>query len=232
MKLLSFLSDFISLFYPRLCFACNKGLLKHEVVLCTECMYNLPKTHFHLMENNPVSNQFYGKINFNAAASYYYFSKGGKVQHLIHQFKYKGYQEIGLFIGKIYGRELLKSELYGNVDFIVPIPLHHSKAIKRGYNQSEVFAQGLALSMGAIVNTTSLVRIYDSETQTHKNRFDRWENVKEIFKLNNDGSLIGKHVLLVDDVITTGSTLEAAGHVLMQIPGIKISVCSIACAIH
>lgn len=226
------LSDFISLFYPRVCFACNNALLKHEEFLCTECLFNLPVTNFHLIENNPVANQFIGKIGFNAAASFYYFSKGGKVQHLIHQFKYMGYKKIGLFIGRIYGEQLIKSPLFSNIDYIIPVPLHPRKELQRGYNQAEWFANGLALSINAAVDTTTLHRTYASESQTHKTRFSRWENVKEIFSLSNGQHLIGKHVLLVDDVITTGSTLEAAGHVLMEVPNIKISVCSLACALH
>jgi len=226
------LSDFISLFYPRVCFACNNALLRHEEFLCTECLFNLPVTNFHLIENNPVSNQFIGKIGFNAAASFYYFSKGGKVQHLIHQFKYNGYKKIGIFIGRIYGEQLIKSPFFSNIDYIIPVPLHPRKELQRGYNQAEWFAKGLALSIKAPIDTTTLHRMYASESQTHKTRFSRWENVKEIFSLSNGQHLIGKHVLLVDDVITTGSTLEAAGHVLMEVPDIKISVCSLACALH
>ncbi len=226
------LGDFISLFFPRVCFACNNALLKHENYLCTECLYNLPKTNFHLYKDNPVANQFLGKINFNAAASLYYFSKGGKVQHLIHQFKYHGYKKLGLFIGESYGRQLIQSPFFSNIDYIIPIPLHPRKEQQRGYNQAEWFAKGLAIPIKAVVDTTTLTRKYASESQTHKTRFKRWENVQEIFTLSNSHHLEGKHILLVDDVITTGSTLEAAGHVLMEIPDIRISVCSLACALH
>lgn len=232
MDFLSIASDFIGLFYPRSCFACGKSLLQHEEYLCSECWYKLPRTGFHLREDNPVSNQFYGKINFRAAASYYYFSKGGKVQHLIHQFKYGGFKDIGVFIGKQYGKELQKSVYFQKIDCIIPIPLHPRKEAIRGYNQSERFAAGLSQTMGVVVDTTSLKRIYASETQTHKTRFSRWENVKEIFSLNPSNTLANKHVLLVDDVITTGSTLEAAGHMLLSVPGVNVSVCSIACALH
>lgn len=225
-------NDFIAVFYPRVCFACGHALLRHEEFLCLTCLNNLPKTDFHLMEDNPVATQFLGKININAAASYYYFTKGGNVQHLIHQFKYKGFKEIGYYIGQQYGKELIKSKLFSDVEYIIPIPLHPSKEAIRGYNQSEWFASGLASSMNAILDITSLIRVYNSETQTHKTRFDRWENVKEIFSLNHHEHLIGKHILLADDVITTGSTLEAAGNVLLKIPGIRISICSMACALH
>lgn len=229
---LGYLDDLITLFFPRLCFACDKPLFKHEEYLCLDCYYNLPKTDFHLMPENPVFDQFIGKINFNAAASYYYFTKGGKVQHLIHQFKYKGYKEAGRHVGLLYGRDLIKSDNFKDIDFIVPIPLHPAKYASRGYNQAEWFAKGLSISMNIPVDTKALIRIHDSETQTHKSRFSRWENVKEIFTLNQSEHLHNKHILLVDDVITTGSTLEAAGHVLLRIEGLKISVCSLACALN
>jgi ComF family protein len=229
---LGWLTDVIALLYPRQCFACDKPLYRHEEFLCLGCFYNLPKTDFHLMHDNPVLNQFIGKININAAASYYYFSKGGKVQHLIHQLKYKGFKEVGKYVGMLYGKELIKSDHYKNIDYIIPIPLHPKKRVKRGYNQAEWLARGLSESMNIPIDSKSLLRVFDSETQTHKTRFNRWENVREIFALGDSDHLQNKHVLIVDDVITTGSTIEAAGHVLLQIKGIKLSVCSLACALH
>lgn len=222
--------DVISLFYPRVCLACGNILYRKEDVLCFSCLYHLPKTNFHFEEDNPVARQFWGKINFRSASSCYYFTKGSKVQHLIHQFKYKGYKEIGAYIGKLYGPELIKSPQF-NFTAVIPVPLHPRKLAKRGYNQAEWFARGLAESTGTELDTTTLIRAYASETQTRKSRFSRWENVKEIFRIEDVGRQAGKHVLLVDDVITTGSTLEAAGHCLMKIPGIIISVASIACAV-
>lgn len=226
------LADLLSLFYPRCCFACGNPLVKNEECLCTDCSANLPETDFHVVENNPVANQFFGKIDFNAAASCYYFTKGGKVQHLVHQFKYMGYKEIGLYVGKAYGLKLKESPYFTNIDFIIPVPLHPKREKARGYNQAEWFANGLSQSLEARVNTKALKRVIVSETQTSKGRYKRWENVKEIFSLGEVSEMENKHLLLVDDVITTGSTLESAGHVLQQIPGVKISVCSLACALH
>ncbi|MFH1120599.1 MAG: phosphoribosyltransferase family protein [Bacteroidota bacterium] len=223
--------DVISLFYPRICLACGNILFRNEDILCFSCQYHLPKTGFHLEEDNPVARQFYGKINFVSAASCYYFTKGSKVQHLVHQFKYKGYKEIGTCVGKLYGSELKKTPLFNTVSSVIPVPLHPLKQAKRGYNQAEWFAKGLAESMSIALDTTTLIRAFASETQTRKSRFSRWENVKEIFKIDDFGRQAGNHVLLVDDVITTGSTLEAAGLTLMSIPGIRISVASIACAV-
>ncbi len=224
-------NDIVSLFFPRICLACGNSLMKNEVTLCFYCVYHLPKTDFHFEEDNPVARQFWGKINFSSAASFYYFTKGSKVQHLVHQLKYKGYKEIGSHIGKLYGKELLKSPLFNTVTSVIPVPLHPHKQAKRGYNQAEWFARGLAESMKIELDTGTLIRAHASETQTRKSRFNRWENVKEIFRLNDLGRQAGKHVLLVDDVITTGSTLEAAGHELFRVPGISVSVASIACAV-
>lgn len=206
--------------------------MSNEECLCADCNSNLPLTDFHLTEHNPVASQFFGKIDFKAAASCYYFTKGGKVQHLVHQFKYKGFKEIGLYVGKEYGLKLKESFLFNDLDLIVPVPLHPKREKARGYNQAEWFAKGLSLSLNLEVRKDILKRIAVSESQTRKSRYKRWENVSEIFSLGDITDIQNKHLLLVDDVITTGSTLEAAGHVLMKIPGIKISVCSMACALH
>jgi ComF family protein len=223
--------DLISLFYPRVCLSCGNVLFKNENVLCFSCLHKLPKTGFHLQGENPVARQFWGKIYFASAASLYYFTKGSKVQHLVHQLKYKGYKEIGEYLGRIYGRDLRQSPLFDGISAVIPVPLHPRKLALRGYNQAEWFALGLAASMQVELDITTLVRIHASETQTRKSRFRRWENVKEIFRITDTNRHAGKHVLLVDDVITTGSTLEAAGHSLLTIPGIKVSVASIACAV-
>ena len=220
----------ISLVYPSICMACGESLYKGEDILCTHCRYHLPKTNFHQDKDNPVIRHFWGKVNVHSAASYYFFNKGEKVQSLMHHFKYKGRKEIGLFLGEVYGTELNEAPLFNAIDVIIPVPLHRNKKLKRGYNQSELFAEGLAKSMNKQFDHKTLYRAKASETQTKKSRFQRWENVNEIFKLNDVEKLQGKHILLVDDVITTGSTLEACAEVLLQIPDIKISVVTIAYA--
>ncbi len=227
---MSIFDDFISLVYPRVCMACGNNLYKHEEVICTLCLYHLPKTNFHLEKDNPISKLFWGRVNIETAAACYYFNKGDNLQHLIHKFKYKRQKEIGAFIGKIYGIELKKSPLFSNVDIVVPVPLHPRKEKKRGYNQSEIFGKAIAESMNAVLYADVLYRTTASETQTKKSRYRRWENVKEIFALKNQELLRGKHVLLVDDVITTGATIEACAQILSQIPDIKISIVTMACA--
>ncbi len=227
---MTYLNDFISLLYPKLCAACEDVLLRNENVICTSCLFHLPKTNYHKYADNPVSKTFWGRIPIESAASLYYFTKLGAVQNMIHQFKYKGDKKIGVYLGKMYGLELKKSDLFSKIDVIIPVPLHPKKEKKRGFNQSLIFAQGLSDSMQKPIDSISLIRTYASETQTKKTRFKRWENVKEIFSLQNAEHLAGKNILLVDDVITTGATIEACGGLLLGIKGVKLYIVSIAVA--
>lgn len=220
--------NLLELLFPKNCEACGKPLNRHENVICSHCLYHLPRTHFHLHKENPVKEIFHGRVFLNSATSFLFFNKGGKVQHLIHQLKYNGKKEIGIYLGSLLGKELSQSMLYHDVDFIIPVPLHPVKEKKRGYNQSQIVCMGMAQEMEAEVAMDVLFRKYHSTTQTRKSRYERWENVKDIFELKRTSKLEEKHVLLVDDVITTGSTIEACGNLLATIPGIKISVSSLA----
>lgn len=222
------LHDFFSLLYPRLCMACESGLQKHEQVLCTFCRYHLPKTNFHQEKNNIVEQLFWGKVDIATATSYYFFHKAGKVQNLIHEFKYKGHKNVGLYIGKQLAMELLNSNRHNNISYVLPVPLHPKKMRKRGFNQSEVFAEGIAKKMGIHLDNKTLYRTKFTQTQTKKSRFERWKNVYSKFDVRNSEHLNGQEVLLVDDVITTGSTIEACAQALLQIEGIKIHIASIA----
>jgi len=226
------LSDFAGLFYPDTCQACGNSLYKGENIICTFCMYHLPKTNYHEDEDNPVIRHFWGKVNITAAASYFFFNKGQKVQKLIHRLKYKGQKEIGLKIGELYGSELTKSGIFCTADLIVPVPLHKSRLRTRGYNQSDFFAKGLSAAMNIPAETALLTRNKKTETQTKKNRFSRWENVNEVFSVLTEKNIEGKHFLLVDDVITTGSTLTACAEVLLKHKDTKVSIASIAYAYH
>ena len=232
MKPSGYIDDIVSLFYPRTCMACGNTLFRHEDVLCTYCLFHLPKTNFHRDADNPVSRIFWGRVNLASASAYYHFGKGGKVQHLIHQLKYKGHKEIGVYIGRLYGAELREQPEYGHIDRIIPVPLHRSKFRSRGYNQSEQFAMGLCSSLQAVLDVQSLRRTFASETQTKKSRFNRWENVKEIFTLYGEEDLRGQHVLLVDDVITTGATIESCASKLLEVPGVRVSAVALAFAAH
>jgi len=226
------INDFISLIFPQVCASCGKSLYKNEHSICTYCSYHLPKTNYHTDNANPVAKIFWGRINIYSAAAYYNFGKGGKVQHLVHQLKYRGQKEIGVTLGKFYGYDLRKSDAFNTVETVIPVPLHPKKKKKRGYNQSECFAEGLAESMNAKTDFTTLFRATDSETQTRKSRFNRWKNVETIFQLKDVKLLEGKHILLVDDVVTTGATLEACAQTLLRIPGVKVSIATIAFASH
>ncbi|MDB5145842.1 MAG: ComF family protein [Mucilaginibacter sp.] len=225
-----YLADFVSLLFPELCQACGESLVTGEDLLCLDCRYHLPFTNFHLKADNMVAQQFWGKINLEAAYSLCYFTKGGKMQHLMHQFKYKGMQKIGHLLGNIAGEQLAKNPIFNTVDLIIPVPLHKSRLRKRGYNQSTCFAAGLSQKLNIPFDEGNLVRIRATETQTHRSRFSRFENMQQVFALTNPEALVNKHVLLVDDIVTTGSTLEACGIELLKVEGLKLSIATIACA--
>ena len=225
-------SDFLSLFYPQLCASCGTSLNKGEDVICTFCQHYLPKTYFHIERGNVVEKQFWGRTNIFRAASCYFFQKGSRVQHLIHQLKYKGRTEVGIALGKLYGHDLNQSVDYRTIDLIVPVPLHKSKEIKRTYNQVDLFCEGLSLALEKPWLKNALKRIKATETQTHKTRVERWQNVGTVFHTMNDKLLEGKHILIADDVITTGSTLEACANSILAVPGTKVSIATIACAVR
>jgi len=210
------LNDFFSLIFPRLCSSCSEALNKSENTICIACQVGLPKTNYHLDKDNKLNKIFWGRVNVEMVAAYYSFTKKSKVQHLIHQLKYKGNKEVGRKVGLLYGSELLNSPYFKGIDLIVPVPLHPKKIKKRGYNQSECFAEGLSSSMGVPVCKKVLYRKLNSETQTKKTRYKRWENVNEIFGINNGKVLDQKKVLLVDDVLSTGATLEACIQVMLE----------------
>lgn len=225
-----YLADFFSLLFPELCVACRESLVANEHLLCTGCRYNLPYTNFHLQPDNIVAKQFWGKIRLEGAYALYYFTKGGNIQNLMHQFKYNGMQQIGNLVGAIAGEQLIQNDAFNKIDYIIPVPLHKKRLQQRGYNQSTCFAEGLAQKLNAAVEENNLIRETATETQTHKSRFARFENMQEVFTVKNPERLVNKHVLLVDDVITTGSTLEACGEQLLKIEGLKLSIATIAYA--
>jgi ComF family protein len=231
MKLLpGYLADFFSLLFPQLCAACNAGLITGELVICTDCRYNLPYTNFHTQPVNIVAQQFYGKINVEAAYALCFFGKGGNVQNLMHHFKYGGMKQIGNILGAIAGNQLKENPFFNSADYIIPVPLHKKRLKERGYNQAACFADGLSEKLTATVELDNLIRRVATATQTHKSRFERFENMQHVFALAHPERLEGKHVLLVDDVVTTGATLEACGMELLKVPGLKLSIATIAYA--
>jgi len=225
--------NIINLFFPETCFACNTLLSDNEKGICTVCRHELPITNYHLETENPVAKVFYGRVKLEAATALLLFQKKGMVQHLLHNLKYKGHEEIGVILGKWLGHELKKSNQFGDIDVIIPVPLHKSKLRKRGYNQVAKFAQELANSLNAVYIDNVLVKTAITKTQVFKKRFARWDASKAIFNIQNPKLIEGKHILLVDDIITTGSTIESCYNALLNHSyneGIKISVATMAIA--
>ncbi len=204
--------------------------MKSENLVCTFCCVQLPKTKFHLHAENPIKKMFWGRANVHSAAAFYFFEKGGKVQNLMHQLKYRGKKELGTLVGNWYGAELKNSESFNSVNLVVPVPLHPNKLKKRGYNQSESFAEGIAKAMEVEIDSTNFIRNVETETQTKKARYKRWENVETVFEVKDSTAFENKHILLVDDVVTTGATLEACAQKLLMIDGTKVSIATMAYA--
>lgn len=224
------INNLAELFYPNLCIACNNRLVTQEKYLCMHCWHDLPVTNFHHSPDNKVAMLFWGRVQIENATAFFAYNKGSNYQHLIHFIKYKGLKELGFETGIRFGHVLKNAANFGDADIIVPVPLHPEKEKLRGYNQSEWIARGLGVSMLKPVSANNLVRKIHTSTQTRKNRFERWENVDNIFEIKNPDAFAGKLVLLTDDVITTGSTLEACATELLKITGTRVSVASLAFA--
>ena len=203
-------------------------LIHQEKNLCVTCLHDLPLTNLHSNDSKVISNIFYGTVILEHATALFYYPKQGTVRQLVHQLKYKGQEEISAYLGEWLGIELSESGYYNGVDVVVPVPLHKKRKSSRGYNQVEGFGKEIALSLNAIYNDTTLVRIKNTSTQTVKDRLTRWKNVETIFEVSELKNLQGKHILLVDDVITTGATIKACVTELNKIPNIKLSLAVMA----
>ncbi|MES2850189.1 MAG: phosphoribosyltransferase family protein [Bacteroidota bacterium] len=224
------LNDFKHLFYPHICTGCGTDILADDNMLCAKCYTNLPATLYAELPNNPIEKIFFGRIPLVAAHAEFYFAKESLIQHLVHQLKYKGNKEIGVYLGEMMGRTLKKSNRFNNIDGLIALPLFPDKERKRGYNQAAVICEGMSQAMKVPVYNNVLIRRKFTETQTKKHRAERWENVAESFAVKNEEQVKGKHLLLVDDVITTGATLEASGSRLLKIDGVKLSVATLTTA--
>lgn len=227
-NILTIYNSVLGLFFPDYCMGCGKSLNSGEHYICTKCITNLPYTYFNNSRKNIVSELLWGRINkLNKAFSMCYFDKNSSLQSLLHKLKYDKKPEIGVELGIYLGNELKKAELL-DFDIIIPVPLHPKKEKLRGYNQSEKIAEGISQVITKPIDSNSVIRIVYSETQTKKSKSERWENVKDIFLIKKPKNLENKHILIVDDVITTGATIEAITSQMSEIPGIKISVASVA----
>nr|WP_255709825.1 ComF family protein [Pontibacter harenae] len=208
-------------------------MARGEKFICTDCSVKLPYTDFHVhgaTERNPLQRRFWGKVPVRFAFAYLYFRPKGRVQRLLHQLKYRGAQELGEHLGKLYGSLLSDHHYATEFDLILPVPLHKLKLRKRGYNQSDAFAKGLADAMHLPWSNKILIRNVNTSTQTQKTRIDRWQNVEQVFQVNQPSEVKGKRILLVDDVMTTGATLEACAIALLAEGATEISVTTIASA--
>lgn len=227
-NLKTILSDTLHLFYPHVCTGCGSDLLEQDALLCLKCIINLPQTNFACYAGNPIEKIFVGRIALVAAHSEFYFSKESIVQQLIHQLKYKGNKEIGIYLGEMMGKTLLASNRFNEVDFLIPLPLYPDKERKRGYNQAAIICEGISASMNVPVLKNIVLRKRYTDTQTKKHRTERWENVAGSFIVKDVHHLQGKNILMVDDVVTTGATLEACGSMLTSIDGVNLSIAVLA----
>ncbi|QCX39645.1 ComF family protein [Aureibaculum algae] len=223
-----FFRDIYHLFFPKICVCCKEQLLQNEETLCLKCRFELPITDFITEIDNKVEKAFFGRLPIEFGASLFYYKTKGVSQQLIYQLKYRGQQDIGSLLGNWMGAQLKESQRFPKVDYIVPVPLHAKKLRKRGYNQLTTFG----LSLSEIIKTPYLedvlVRKSKTETQTLKQRFDRWKNVQEIFDVSTSNFFDNTHVLLIDDVITTGATLEACANQILKSNNVKISIVTMA----
>ncbi len=228
-NLTKILNDINTVLLPTVCFGCNAHLYRGEQQLCTVCRNDLPFTEYCFNVENPVDRIFYGRIAVKKASSFLFYRENSIVQHLIHHLKYKNQEQVGVFLGDLYG-QLLKEDagLKQAIDFVLPVPLHRKKQKKRGYNQVDVFAQKLAFHLAADFRNDVLVKTANTKTQTKKGRIGRWQSKQDLYILGNTENLNGKNILLVDDVITTGATMEICAQALLQIPNVTLYIASMA----
>jgi ComF family protein len=224
------IADFLSLLFPDNCLSCSESLNKGEKMLCSRCRYELPKTDFHKDELNDLNKKFWGRVDIKYALAYLKFHKGGMVQKILYQLKYQGKKDAAKMLGQWYGEDLANYGFHEKLDIILPVPLHKAKLRKRGYNQSDLLAEGLSESLNVDWSPNVLVRVEEKTSQTNKSRIERWENVKTIYKLNEPEAVYGKKVLIVDDVMTTGATFEACAMEILEKGAKEVSVATLAYA--
>ena len=224
------LNDLVNLFYPQHCMLCGYPLVKNEQFICLFCHCNIPKTNFHINKKNPAYDLFAGFKQINEVTAYLFFEKEGTTQQLIHALKYHGNNRLAAYLGRTAAYELKAEGMYASIDTLLPVPLHPKKEKQRGYNQSEWIAKGFASVYGCAIDSKQLRRLTNTQSQTLKSVYDRHVNVENIFEVTDPESLYGKHILLIDDVLTTGATLSSCIETLLSVPEIKISIFSLSIA--
>ncbi|GAB5538359.1 MAG: ComF family protein [Salibacteraceae bacterium] len=228
MMLSQYLRDFTHLTFPFNCYGCSRALEEGDRPICRDCIEHFPRTFYWQQDDNEVEKIFWARIPVEGACSYMFFNKDGIAQALMHQLKYNNKPIVGEWLGRLFGEEI-KDSVFDNVDILVPVPLHRKKEKSRGYNQSNYIVKGMSESMNKRYSTNAIERIRANESQTKKGRFERWINVRELFRVSQPEVIQNKHVLLVDDVVTTGATLEACADAVLQVRGTKVSIATIAC---
>lgn len=221
---MQFFNEIKNIFYPNICLSCEGVLTANEHILCTECLYDLPLINSFDINKMIVDEVFYGRVKIENAFALLSYHKKGITQHLIHQLKYKGHEEIGVFLGNWISKELINTHNFNTIDAIVPVPLHKNKLKKRGYNQVTKFGEQLSFHLKTPFVEDILIRKSINSSQTKKNRLERWKNVDEIFYLSDKAIFENKHLLLIDDILTTGATLEACANELLKASNVKISI--------
>lgn len=223
-------SDIVAIFLPQRCAGCDQGLMSFERSLCSDCVDDLPRLRGHDDPGNKVEQVFKGRVQLHAASAFLQFNKDGMVQHMLHRLKYKADKEVGLELGRRMAEDVMNSPRFSDVDVLLAVPLHRKKQKQRGFNQAQVLVDGMREVWPLREVDTGLLRVVHTSTQTKRGRLARWTNVKAAFELSDPQALAGAHVLLVDDVVTTGATLESCAVALAEVPGIRISVLTCACA--
>jgi ComF family protein len=228
MKIKKIFSGFLSLLFPELCCLCKEKLVEGEELICLSCYFKLPKTNYHKIENNNAAERFRGKIPFEKVTSFLFYNKGGMAQQIIKEIKYRGNKEFAVLISSTMAEDLYKNSFFEGIDMLIPVPLHKKKYKKRGFNQSEEIAKGIMKETGIPIDINHLLRVKENPTQTKKKVYERWLNTREIFELIRPEDMEGKHILMIDDVLTTGSTLEACIQCFQKCKSIKVSILTLA----
>ncbi len=226
--MINILNNTIQLFFPILCPGCEHPLSTNEKVLCTQCRHDLPITNYHLYKRNPVEKIFYGRVKIESGTSLLSYKGDGIVKNLMHNMKYRGQETVGRLLGHLSGSFLEENSAFKEVDMVIPIPLHNSRLRTRGYNQVAPFGQVLAERLKTHYEDTVLKRKRATKRLAFQKRKDRWESLETAFYLRGVEKIHGKHILLVDDIVTTGATLEACSLELLKAPGVRISIATMA----
>lgn len=228
LKIQSSLTDFIHLIFPHVCTGCGSDILNNNHQLCLRCLSELPATNFFAQPGNPVEKKFYGRLQVRNGGAAYFFTKDSLLETLIYELKYKGNKDIGFYLGQLLAKFLANDKRFGDVDALVPLPLNPKREKKRGYNQATALCNGIASVCNRPVLDKTVVRKVNTETQTHRGRITRWENMEGVFAVANVSAIENKHILLVDDVITTGASLEACGSEILKAEGVTLSIATLA----